>query len=331
MKVTILGAGAFGTALSQILLDNQQEVVLYDINKQIVEDINKHHQNSKYFLTTALNVNTTATTNLVEALDNASVVIFAIPTSFTQDVAKQVAPLLKKTTIIVNASKGFDPQTNNRMSETLRNIITTNRSEIVSLIGPGFAKEIIKKQYTTICSVSIDLDMAKIVQQLFSNTYFRVYTLADEIGAEFGVASKNVMAIASGMLTGLGATINTKAGLITRGLTEMIRYGVFFGGKKETYMGLCGLGDLVLTALSDESRNYSLGVKIGQSANPREVLANNNQTVEGLKTCKIIYETAKQHNISMPITSAIYRVLYENAPVIAEIEGLMTRKLKDED
>lgn len=184
---------------------------------------------------------------------------------------------------------------------------------------------------TTVCAVSLDEKMAEDVQMLFSNDYFRVYRLTDEVGAEYGVAIKNVIAVAAGVLSGIGYGDNTKAALITRGLAEMVRYGMKKGGKLETYMGLTGVGDLIVTCSSVHSRNFQAGVEIGKTNDAREFMKNNKKTCEGIRTCKVIYEDAKKYDdIELPIINAIYNVLYNNHEPKREIQQLMKRELKIE-
>lgn len=183
---------------------------------------------------------------------------------------------------------------------------------------------------TTVNAVSSDEESAKIVQELFSNSYFRVYTNTDVIGAEIGVAIKNVMAIASGILSGIGQGDNARAALMTRGLAEIARYGVFFGGKPETFLGLDGVGDLIVTCTSVHSRNFQAGLKIGKDNSALEFLKNNKYTVEGIKACKVVYEESIKNNIVMPITEQVYKILYEGKKPTDAVEDLMSRDLKSE-
>ena len=202
---------------------------------------------------------------------------------------------------------------------------------VVSLIGPSHAEEVVIRMLTTVCAVSLDEKAAQDVQTLFSNDYFRVYRLTDEVGAEYGVAIKNVIAVAAGVLSGLGYGDNTKAALITRGLAEMVRYGMKKGGKLETYMGLTGVGDLIVTCSSIHSRNFQAGLEIGKTNDARSFMKNNKKTCEGIRTCRVIYEDAKKYDdIELPIINAIYNVLYNNHEPKREIQQLMKRELKIE-
>jgi glycerol-3-phosphate dehydrogenase (NAD(P)+) len=330
MKIAVMGTGSWGTSLAQVLADNKHDVMMYGIDENEVNDIN-NGSNSKFFPNVKINTDIKASLNLQEVIKGAEVIVMVVPTKITRLLLEQIKPLLTKKVYFINASKGFDPTTNDRMSNTIRDVIDENyRYEIASIIGPSHAEEVILRMYTTICSVSIDEVVALQVQKLFSNQYFRLYTLNDEVGAEYGVAIKNVLALCSGIISGIGLGDNTRAALLTRGLQEMIKYGVAKGGHFETYLGLTGIGDLIVTATSKHSRNFQAGYRIGQEGNADGVLADSKTTIEGVRTCKIIYEDAKKSNIELPIISECYRVLFENENPHTAINNLMSRTLKAE-
>jgi glycerol-3-phosphate dehydrogenase (NAD(P)+) len=201
---------------------------------------------------------------------------------------------------------------------------------VVSLIGPSHAEEVILRKLTVINAVSEDEEAAKIIQKLFSNDYFRVYRNTDVIGAEVGVAMKNVMAIASGILEGIGQGDNAKAALMTRGLAEMTRFGVRQGGREETFLGLDGVGDLIVTCTSRHSRNFMAGYQIGLDGGAEKFLKENKKTVEGILACKVVHEEALRQGIELPITAQVYAVLYENKKPAEALAGLMNRELKAE-
>ncbi len=330
-KIAILGTGSWGTALAQVLVDNQHEVLLYGIDEKEINDINLNHRNDKYF-TVNLDPNIKATKDLKECLHNAQYVLITIPTQFVRSVLEDVKKVLDHKVIIVNASKGFDNVNNMRMSDTIRCILDENqRYEVVSLIGPSHAEEVILRMSTAICSVSLDLEIARDVQHLFANEYFRIYRMDDEIGAEYAVALKNVIAVASGCAAGLGYGDNTRAALITRGLAEMVRYGVAKGGKFETYLGLTGIGDLVVTCSSIHSRNFQAGYEIGKTQDAKSFMEHNTKTVEGIRTCKVVYDDLVHYpDLQMPIIEATYAVLYEGLNPKEAIRALMLRDLKQE-
>ena len=331
-KISILGTGSWGTALAQVLTDNQHDVLLYGISKSQVNDINLNHLNTEFFDSTPLNKTIKATLSLEEALNDADYLLITIPTNQVRVELTKINKLLNHKIVIINASKGFDLEKKKRISETIREVIDPKfRHEIVSLIGPSHAEEVVVRMLTTVSAVSYDLEIANQVQKLFSNDYFRVYAQDDEIGAEYGVALKNVIALAAGALAGLGYGDNTKAALITRGLAEMVRYGLKKGGEFNTYLGLTGIGDLVVTCSSKHSRNFQAGYQIGQVDSAKEFMEANKKTVEGIRTCKVIYEDIKDDDtIEMPITKAIYQVLYLGAKPSEVIQLLMLRELKIE-
>lgn len=330
-KVAVLGTGSWSTALSQVLTDNGHEVLLYGIDLAEINDINNNHRNDKYFDVT-LSDNIKATKSLKDCLEDAEFVLITIPTQHVRSVLIEAKPYLNKKVTIVNASKGFDTVNNMRMSDTIRSVLDSSyRNEVVSLIGPSHAEEVVLRMLTCVCSVSIDDQCARVVQSLFSNEYFRVYRLDDEIGAEYAVALKNVIAVASGCAAGLGYGDNTRAALVSRGIAEMVRYGIAKGGRFETYFGLTGVGDLVVTCSSKHSRNFQAGYEIGKTLDAKKFLENNNKTVEGIRTCKVVYEDLCNHpEIQMPLVEATYKVLYMGANPKDVIKDLMLRDLKTE-
>lgn len=331
-KVAVLGTGSWATALSRVLHDNGHTVLMYGIDQQQVEDINQFHCNKTFFKDIILEPDIQATTDLAKCLQDANYLLITIPTQFVKETLEKVKPLLKDKITVVNASKGFDLGTNMRMSDTIRSVLSRDEIHaVVSLIGPSHAEEVVIRMLTTVCAVSLDEEIAKDVQILFSNEYFRVYRMSDEIGAEYGVAIKNVIAVAAGVLSGLGYGDNTKAALITRGLAEMVRYGTKKGGKLETYMGLTGVGDLIVTCSSVHSRNFQAGLEIGRTNDAKAFMQNNKKTCEGIRTCKVIHEDVKNYpDIETPIIDAIYNVLYKGKIPADEIKKLMQRELKVE-
>lgn len=332
MKCCILGSGTWGTALAQVLADNGNDVIIYGISKDEIDDIALRHKNSRYFgEDVLLPVQIRATQNIEEALDGARVIVLAVPTFAVRSLLNQIRPFLKNEPYLVSVAKGFDPDTLMRMSEVIRDVIPENmRQEVVSLIGPGHAEEVILRMLTCITATSVDEEAGKFIQSLFANPYFRVYAQTDEIGAEYGVAVKNAIAIASGISQGIGMGDNAKAALATRGLVEMMRFGVLCGGKQSTFIGLTGIGDLMVTCNSVHSRNYQAGYEIGKANSAEEFLRTNTKTVEGIRTAKIVYELAKEKGIEMPIITAVYDVIFRGRKPTEVVNELMTRELKKE-
>ena len=330
MKTVVIGSGSWGTGLGQVLCDNGREVIIYGNCKEQIDDIEQNHRNAMFFEDVQLNPDLHATMD-VNVVKDADVVVLSVPTIAIESVCRQIDPLLKGKVIIVNTSKGFHPETNERMSRVIRRFISEEHlSSVVSLIGPSHAEEVVIRMLTTICAVSLRHEDAVVIQELFSNDYFRVYTGSDEIGSEVGVALKNAIAVASGVLSGLGYGDNTRAALMTRGLAEMIRFGTAMGGKPETFMGLTGIGDLIVTCSSRHSRNFQAGYEIGKANDAQAFWKYNKKTVEGVRTAKVVYELAQQMHIDMPITSEIYKVLYENKDPKQSARDLMLRDLKPE-
>ena len=330
MKTVVIGSGSWGTGLGQVLCDNGREVIIYGNCKEQIDDIEQNHRNAMFFEDVQLNPDLHATMD-VNVVKDADVVVLSVPTIAIESVCRQIDPLLKGKVIIVNTSKGFHPETNERMSQVIRRFISEEHlSSVVSLIGPSHAEEVVIRMLTTICAVSLRHEDAVVIQELFSNDYFRVYTGSDEIGSEVGVALKNAIAVASGVLSGLGYGDNPRAALMTRGLAEMIRFGTAMGGKPETFMGLTGIGDLIVTCSSRHSRNFQAGYEIGKANDAQAFWKYNKKTVEGVRTAKVVYELAQQMHIDMPITSEIYKVLYENKDPKQSARDLMLRDLKPE-
>ncbi len=329
MKITVLGTGSWGTALAQVLADNGQEVLMWGISEEEVNDLNQNHHNSKYF-EAPVNENVKATMDLTDAKDS-DVLLAAVPTMALENVLTQVAGIAEKPVIVINVAKGFHPVSHKRLSEVIREIMPKDKLKaVVSLIGPSHAEEVIIRLMTAINAVSDDEEAARTVQELFSNEYFRVYRNDDVIGAEVGVALKNVIAIASGILEGIGQGDNARAALMTRGLAEMTRFGTAMGGREETYLGLDGVGDLIVTCTSRHSRNFMAGYQIGCDGGAAKFFAENKKTVEGVFACKVVYEEAEKRGIEMPITEQIYAVLYEGKDPKEAARSLMARKLKPE-
>lgn len=329
MKTAVLGTGSWGTALAQVLADNGQDVILWGKNPAEVRDINENHRNSLFF-DTEISEKLKADED-IGIVKDADILLLAVPTAALESVLCQAIPHLTKQVIVINVAKGFHPVSHKRLSVVIRETMPADRLKaVVSLIGPSHAEEVIIRRLTVINAVSDDAESAALIQKLFSNDYFRVYTNDDVVGAEIGVALKNIMAIASGILEGIGQGDNAKAALMTRGLAEITRYGVLCGGRQETYLGLDGVGDLIVTCTSRHSRNFMAGYEIGRAGGAAEFMKNNTKTVEGISACKVVHEEAVRMGIEMPITDQVYAVLYENKDPRRALSELMSRELKAE-
>lgn len=333
-KVAVLGSGSWGSILANMLVENGNKVVAWTNMEEQAKELNEKHTNEHYVPGFTYEKDLVATTDLEVALDGVDAVLFVVPTKVMRLVAQQMVSVLEKNgakPIIIHASKGLELGTHERLSQVLEEEIPEqNRSAIAVLSGPSHAEEVAKKDLTLVTAASSDLEAAKTVQELFMNKYFRVYTNDDVIGVEMGAALKNVIAIGAGALHGLGYGDDAKAALITRGLAEISRLGVAFGAKPLTFIGLSGVGDLIVTATSVHSRNWRAGNELGQGMSLQEVIDTMGMVIEGVPSTKAAYELAQQKNISMPITESIYDVLYNGKDVKSVVIDLMEREGKSE-
>ena len=330
-KVAILGAGSWGTALAMVLEENGHDVRIWSHKAKQADEINFKHTNKFYLPAVVLADSIKATHHIEEAIKDVDVIVFVVPTKAIREVAKKVVPFLTKPTVIVHASKGLEQESHKRISEILEEEIPeSKRQAVVALSGPSHAEEVALKDLTTITAASTNEDASKVVQELFMNDYFRIYTNDDIIGVELGAALKNIIAVGAGALQGLGYGDNAKAALMTRGLAEISRLGVAFGADSITFLGLSGVGDLIVTCTSTHSRNWRAGHMLGKGNSLKEVLESMGMVVEGIATTKAAYELAQEKGIEMPITAAIYEVLYNGANVEDIIVSLMQREGKSE-
>ncbi|MGU7998361.1 NAD(P)H-dependent glycerol-3-phosphate dehydrogenase [Streptococcus suis] len=330
--IAILGPGSWGTALAQVLNDNGHTVRIWGNVPEQIDEINKEHTNKRYFKDVILDENIKGYKDLTEALDGVDAVLFVVPTKVTRLVAKQVAQALKHKVVVMHASKGLEPDSHKRLSEVLEEEIPAElRSEIVVVSGPSHAEETIVRDLTLISAASKDLETASYVQNLFSNHYFRLYTNNDVIGVETAGALKNIIAVGAGALHGLGYGDNAKAAIIARGLTEITRLGVAMGANPLTYSGLSGVGDLIVTGTSVHSRNWRAGDLLGKGEKLEDIEANMGMVIEGISTTKAAYELAQELNVYMPITQAIYSVIYQGASIQDAIQEIMSGEFRQEN
>ena len=325
--IAVLGPGSWGTALSQVLNDNGHEVRIWGNVPEQINEINTHHTNKHYFKDVVLDKNISAYTDLADALKDVDAILFVVPTKVTRLVAQQVAQTLNHKVVIMHASKGLEPDSHKRLSTILEEEIPEHlRSEIVVVSGPSHAEETIVRDLTLITAASKNLQTAQYVQELFSNHYFRLYTNTDVIGVETAGALKNIIAVGAGALHGLGFGDNAKAAIIARGLAEITRLGVALGASPLTYSGLSGVGDLIVTGTSIHSRNWRAGDALGRGESLTDIEANMGMVIEGISTTKAAYELAQELGVYMPITQAIYQVIYHGTN-IKDAAGLGTRFL----
>lgn len=330
--IAVLGPGSWGTALAQVLNDNGHSVRIWGNVPEQIDEINTKHTNTRYFKDIVLDKGIIGYKDLAEALDGVDAVLFVVPTKVTRLVAKQVAETLKHKVVIMHASKGLEPDSHKRLSTVLEEEIPSQlRSEIVVVSGPSHAEETIVRDITLISAASKDLETAKYVQNLFSNNYFRLYTNTDVIGVETAGALKNIIAVGAGVLHGLGFGDNAKAAIIARGLTEITRLGVEMGANPLTYSGLSGVGDLIVTGTSIHSRNWRAGDALGRGEKLEDIEANMGMVIEGISTTKAAYELAQELSVYMPITQAIYSVIYQGASIQDAIQTIMSSEFREEN
>lgn len=333
-KIAVLGAGSWGSVLANLLVGNNEEVMLWSRDSEQVVTMNRWHINPQYMKDFKYSPDLKATDDMEEAVRDAEYILMVIPTKGLREVAGNLNKILVKLDqkpLLSHATKGLEQETYKRPSQMLaEEIDEDHRQDIVVLSGPSHAEDVAIQDMTAVTAACANLTAAERVQKLFSNNFFRVYTNDDVIGAEFGGALKNIIAIGAGALQGLGYKDNARAALITRGLAEIRRLGVAFGANPFTFIGLSGVGDLVVTATSKNSRNWRAGYQLGQGRQLEDVISNMGMVIEGIYTAKAAYELAQKRNVKMPITEALYRVLYEGEDIETAITNLMSRKATSE-
>jgi len=329
MKIGIIGAGRWGTALSNLLSYSFEEVFLWAREKEIYEGIKKERRNPFYFPFLKLNENVIPKIDFDE-IENLEYIFITIPTQFIRSVIKNLNP--KKKPFIISCSKGIEINTLKRPSEIIKEVLKNKIKDVFVLSGPNFAEEIVKELPTAsvLAGDKRYENEISFLQKKISNKYFRIYISFDLKGVEIGGALKNVYAIGAGIIDGIGLGHNARASYIIRSMVEMVRFGKKMGAKPQTFAGLSGLGDLILTATGDLSRNRKFGILIANGEKIEDAL-NKLQTVEGYYTVKPLIEISKKYKIEMPIAEKIYEILYKGKNLKEAIYELMTRKLKKED
>ena len=330
MRTTVVGGGSWGTALATVLA-KKGPVQLWARSKHIVDGINATHRNPVYQADIELPKNILATNDLNASVAGSELVCIVVPSHAMRDVVPQCVEHIPNSIPIVSASKGIENETLMTMDEVLKACIPRQRhDDLAFLSGPSFARETLLEMATAVTIASKNSDLCKLVQTSFSTPYFRTYATDDVVGVELGGALKNVIAIASGIVHGMGLGHNTRAALLTRGLAEITRLAVHLGANPLTLSGLAGMGDLVLTCTGDLSRNRTVGVKLGQGRSLTDILAEMNQVAEGVRTTKSAYNLARREGIEMPITTEVFRILYEDKSAPIALMELMGRQLKRE-
>lgn len=326
-KVTFLGGGSFGTALAVLLAEKDNCVSIYDRDIDVVNEINNKTTNEKYLKDLKIPQGVTAFNNIDDAIKDAEYIVLSVPSHVIRLMCKQIKGKIQSDIPVISIAKGIEEGTDKRLSVVMEEELN---NPIVVLSGPSHAEEVAMKIPTTVVTSSKDMRCAMDIQDLFMTNYFRVYTNDDLIGVEIGGAVKNIIALAAGIVDGLGYGDNTKAALITRGMKEITRVGMVLGGRIETFYGLTGMGDLIVTCTSMHSRNRRAGLLIGKGMNVDDAIKEVGMVVEGVSACKAFFELKERLGISMPITDGLYRGLFENKTPEVIVNELMSRDKKSE-
>jgi glycerol-3-phosphate dehydrogenase (NAD(P)+) len=327
-KVAIVGAGSMGTAMSILLSKNGNSVKLWS---PIMDEISMLEANREHVTRlpgVKIPENVVFTTDIELAVKDCEVVVLAVPSQTTRQNCKTISNIISKNTIVVTCSKGIEDVSCKLLSEIMKEELPQNNVAVLS--GPSHAEEIARDIPTTVVAAAENIKVAEFLQDLFMTPNFRVYTNTDVVGVELGGALKNIIALCAGISDGLGYGDNTKAALMTRGIAEISRLGVVMGGNTDTFSGLTGVGDLIVTCTSMHSRNRRAGILIGQGESVEQALKEVNMVVEGVATTKPAYELAKKHGVSMPITQEAYSILFEGKNPRLAVIDLMTRDKKNE-
>jgi glycerol-3-phosphate dehydrogenase (NAD(P)+) len=327
-RVGVIGAGSWGTALAKVLCENGHQVTLWARQAQLVAKLERERYNTQYLPGVPLPASLHFTTDLAEATHAAEFVLIAVPSHGLRAVVQQFSRL-PSDCILISAVKGIETDSLMRMSEVITSLLGES-APVVVLSGPTLAAEVADQIPTAAVVAGRDLAAAKAVQEIFMNPYFRVYAHHDMIGVELGGALKNIIALAAGITDGVGFGDNTKAALMTRGLVEITRLGTKLGAETTTFAGLSGMGDLFVTCMSFKSRNRYVGEQIGKGRTLQEILQGMVMVAEGVRTTQAAYRLAQQAGVEMPITTEVYRVLFENKNPQQAVRALMTREAKVE-
>ena len=327
MNLSVIGAGSWGTALAQLFSEKFEKVLMWDRNEDVVKSINEKHINSKYFSEYQLNKNISASLNLDEVFEFGDLIIVVVPVQYIREVLQKLTIKIDKP--IITASKGIEIQTLKLPSDIIIEVLDISYKKVMALSGPSFAKEVMKKLPTAV-TLAGEPCIGEKTQEQLNLDHFRVYLSFDIRGAEIGGAVKNVIAIATGISDGLGLGNNARASLITRGLHEMRRVANVYNANPQTLYGLSGMGDLVLTATGDLSRNRRFGILFGRGKSVEEALKEVGQVVEGIETVRAVKKLQEKYDLDLPISEAVYKTIYEGLNPKDAVKFLMKRELKKE-
>ena len=328
MRITVLGAGTWGTALAILLAENKHEVTIWSKLPKEIEELDANRSSIKNLPGAVLPGSVVCTTDLEDALEQAEMIVMAVASVFVRETANRISSMVPQGMIIVNVAKGIEEASLKTLTEVIEDEIP--QAEVAVLSGPSHAEEVSRKIPTTIVAGALKKEVACKIQDAFMTDFFRVYTSPDVVGIELGGSLKNVIALAAGVLDGMGMGDNTKAALMTRGIAEISRLGVAMGGKYETFAGLSGMGDLMVTCTSKHSRNRNAGFLIGQGRTAKEAMDEVQQTVEGVYSAKAAYLLGKKFNVELPIVEQVNKVLFEEKPAKEAIYDLLIRQKTEE-
>jgi len=329
-QIGVIGAGSWGTSLANLLAKEGYAVTLWVYEAELAERMAKTAENDLYLPRIKLSPNLTATQNLSEAVKGKQLLLFVPPSQVLRQVFSQACAEIDENALLVFASKGVENNTLLTMSEVVEQVAPGSLQRSAFLSGPSFAREVAEELPTAIAVAADNPAVAEQVQEVFSTRYFRTYTNQDVIGTELGGALKNVIALAAGVSDGLGFGHNTRAALVTRGLAEITRIGLAKGAQQETFAGLAGMGDLVLTCTGDLSRNRSVGMELGKGRTLQEILSGMQMVAEGVKTTLSAYQLAEKLGVEAPLIEQMYLILYQEKPARQAVQDLMLRELKAE-
>ncbi len=327
-KVAVLGAGSWGNTLA-LVLANKFNVAMWEFDASLAQLLAKERENKRFLPGITFPETLTVTNNLEEAIKDAFMIVFAVPSFAIRSTAKNAAKWINSNQILVTVTKGLEDKTFLRMSQILDEVIPEKKG-VVALSGPTHAEEVSRKIPSTIVAACPDLKTAEVVQHAFMTDYLRVYTNDDIAGVELGGAIKNIIAIIAGISDGMGLGDNTKAALMTRGMAEIIRLGKKAGAKEKTFSGLTGMGDLIVTCCSRHSRNRYVGEELGKGRKIKEIVDSMQMVAEGVKNCESIYHFAKKLQVEMPLTNELYKIIYQDGNIHDSIKNLFGRKEKYE-
>lgn len=327
LKVGLLGGGSWGTTVASITA-KKSETIIWARDVETVKEINELHTNEKYLPNAKLTTSLKASNSIKITVEEADVIVMGVPAQSFRTVLEEAKPYIRPWVPIINLAKGLELNSNKRMTEIIKEIMPGHPAGV--LTGPNLAKEIHFGNAAAAVIAMVDNTIASKLQTIFSSGLFRVYTNSDVIGCELGGALKNIIAIASGMGDGANAGDNTRAAIITRGLAELTRLGIAMGGKKSTFAGLAGMGDLVATCSSSKSRNHHVGFQLGRGKSLTQITNEMNEVAEGVKTAKVVMELSKKYKVDMPISKEIYKVLYEGNTINDAFKGLLKHEVGSE-